>query len=134
MNPKLSQHMTLLGLCAMAFYGVMLATGQFSMEVMPQFLVSAVIFLCSGRIMRLMAKRLPVKEKDDTQPQARTAKPSPRASEADWPFLTGLLNWSAAFLIIAVMALWLMKPIGISLGDLFQNSKAHHHFFAGSVP
>jgi hypothetical protein len=132
-NAKLSQHMTLLGLCAMAFYGLMLGTGQFTLEVLPQFLISALIFLSSGRIMRLMAKRLPAKDEEEV-PAAKSRPESPRASAADWPFLTGLLNWTAAGLIVAVMALWLMKPIGVSVAELLQTTRAHDHFFAGAVP
>jgi len=45
MNAKIGQHMTLLGICAMAFYGAMLASGKLSIDVMPQFVVSAAIFL-----------------------------------------------------------------------------------------
>ena len=37
MNAKMSQHLTLLGLCALAFYGLMLGTGNISLEIMPQF-------------------------------------------------------------------------------------------------
>ena len=62
MNSKLSLQMTLLGLGVLAFYAGMLATGRVSVEVLPQFAVSAIIFLCSGRVMRQMAARLPAKE------------------------------------------------------------------------
>ena len=58
MNARLSTQMTLLGICAMAFYGVMLGTGVFSTDLMPQFIISAVIFLSSGKIMRKAAQRM----------------------------------------------------------------------------
>ena len=57
MNANLSQKLTLLGLCAMAFYGLMLASGQAGLDVMPQFLVSALVFLFSGRLIRMAGAR-----------------------------------------------------------------------------
>ena len=39
MNVNLSQQMTLLGLAAMVFYAILLATGTVGTDVMPQFMV-----------------------------------------------------------------------------------------------
>ena len=125
MNAKMSQHLTLLGLCAMAFYGVMLATGTLTLEVMPQFLVSALVFLTAGRLMRRG-----VSYREDTEETA----PKPNRVEADWPWLTGLLNWSAALLLIGVMAIFVMKPIGVSFLDALSQTVAHEQYFAGAVP
>lgn len=122
----MGQQMTLLGLGAMAFYGIMLSSGHLSVEVMPQFLVSAVIFLCSGRIMRMAARSVQQDENDET---ARPCRPEP-----DWPWLTALLNWSAAMLVIGAMAIILMKPAGVSLQDALGHSVAHEQYFAGAVP
>ena len=69
MNAKLSRQMTLLGLGVLAFYASMLATGRVSLEVLPQFAISAVIFLSSGKIMRQIAARLPDKEEEEEQTQ-----------------------------------------------------------------
>lgn len=131
MNAKLSQHMTLLGLCAMAFYGVMLATGKLSIDVMPQFAVSALIFLTSGRLMR-KAARIMTEEKDEDQEQVLTKKVE--REEPDWPFLTNLLNWTAALLVVGIMALIIMKPVGVSFTDAFSETLAHESFYAGHVP
>jgi len=125
-NAKMGQQMTLLGLGAMAFYGVMLSSGHLSVEVMPQFLVSAVIFLCAGRVMRTAAKSLQQEEREET---SRPPRPEP-----DWPWLTALLNWSAAMLVIGAMAIILMKPAGVSLRDALGHSFAQEQYFAGAVP
>lgn len=125
MKGNLGQYLTLLGLCALVFYGVMLATGNLGAREMPQFVVTAVIFLSAGRMMRKV--RLGNDEEDD----ASAAKPQ---READWEWLTSLLNWTAAILIIATMAILLMKPTDLSLRDAFNISTAHKSFFAGAVP
>jgi len=125
-NAKMGQQMTLLGLGAMAFYAIMLSSGHLSVEVMPQFLVSAVIFLCSGRILRLSARGL---KEDENEEAAVNRRPEP-----DWPWLTALLNWSAAMLVIGAMAIVLMKPAGVSLRDALGHSFAHEQYFAGAIP
>lgn len=125
MNAKLGQQMTILGLCAMAFYGLMLGTGTLSIEVMPQFVISAVIFLTSGQIMKKAARRLPAKEKKEIKRLT---------SEEDWPWLTALTNWVAAFMIIGLMAIFLMKPIGVPIGELIFGKMEQQHFSADSVP
>ena len=127
MNAKMSQRLTLLGLCAMAFYGVMLATGTLSLEVMPQFVVSALIFLTSGRLLRRTARvRNDEEEAEGKAPPAR--------GEPDWPWLTALLNWTAALLIIGAMAIFIMMPVGISFSDALTQTNAHSHYFSTTVP
>lgn len=110
MNSKLSLQMTLLGLGVLAFYAGMLATGQVSIEVLPQFAVSAVIFLCSGRFMRKIAAKLPGKETE-----AAEEKPEP-----DWELRTLVLNWVAAATVVSIVALFLVKPAGMTFPELGQ--------------
>lgn len=131
MNLKLSQHMALLGICAMAFYGVMLGMGKFSIEVLPQFAVSAIIFLSSGRIMRRAAR---VMSKEDTQSQRKVKQEQEKREEPDWQFLTNLMNWTAALMIVGIMAIILMKPIGLSFQEAFSSSSAQENYYAGAVP
>lgn len=126
-NAKIGQHLTLLGLGAMIFYGFMLATGHLTAEILPQFLVSAVIFLSSGRIMRKAASLMGKAEEEDTVIK-------PQQPQADWPWMTSLLNWTGAFIIIGVMALLLLKPIGLTWRDALSLTTAPNHFFAGAVP
>lgn len=126
MNARLSRQMTLLGICAMAFYGVMLGTGTFSTDIMPQFIISAVIFLSSGRIMKVAARSL---ARDDKEETCR-----PERKEPDWPWLTVMLNCSATFLVIGLMAIFLMKPIGVSFAEALHFSVAPDQFFAHAVP
>jgi hypothetical protein len=126
MNAKLSQQLTLLGLAAMAFYGIMLSTGNLSTEVMPQFLVTAVIFLSSGRIMRVAAK--------SQGNSAAEQNERPKGPETDWPWLTALLNWTAAMLVISIMAIILMKPAGVSFLEAISHAAAPAHYAAEFIP
>lgn len=125
---NLSQQMTLLGLAAMVFYAILLATGTVGTDIMPQFMVSAIIFLSSGRLMRKAARNLPRKERKEP-----VEKP-PRV-EPDWAWLSQFLNWFMALLIIGVLALWVMKPIGVSFVDALKEHKpVSHPYYSDSVP
>ncbi len=115
MNVNLSQQMTLLGLAAMAFYAIMLGTGVVGLDVMPQFMISAVIFLSSGRLMRMAARNLPPKDVDEEAEKKKRSRVEP-----DWAWLSQFLNWAMALIIIGVLALWVMKPVGVSLVDAIQ--------------
>lgn len=126
MNAKMSQHLTLLGLGSMAFYGVMLATDKVSIELMPQFLTSAIIFLSSGRILKKAARSLARADEDEQESKPRR--------EFDWPWLTALLNWNAALVVIGIMAIFLMMPAGVSVIEALSSTLAHETFFAGAVP
>jgi len=116
MNINLSQKMTLLGLCAVAFDGLMLATGQATLEVMPQFVVSALVFLFSGRVMRMASARSSDKPAEDERDE------EPGATEDDWGRLALLLNWAAVFTILTVLALWIMTPPDATLGEFVQET------------
>lgn len=107
MNARLSRQMTLLGLGVLAFYAGMLGTGQASLEIMPQFAISAVIFLSSGKIMRQMANRLPAKEQTDTE----------EATEPNWELRNLVLNWVAAATVVSIVALFLVKPASMSFNE-----------------
>ena len=130
MNANFSQQMTLLGLATMACYAVMLATGVVDLDVMPQFMILAVIFLSSGRLMRRDARNLPQTETDESSEERK--KP---ITETEWHWLSQFLNWAMALAILGVLALWVMKPIGVSLIDAIQehipNSKP---YFSDFIP
>ena len=108
---NLSQQMTLLGLAALAYYGILLATGVVSMDVMPQFVVSAIIFLSSGRFLR--QARIRIREKQPEEESERSRR------EPNWALRTQVLNWVMALLIIGALALWVMKPVGVSFWEMF---------------
>ncbi|SDZ97286.1 hypothetical protein SAMN05660420_00923 [Desulfuromusa kysingii] len=108
---KLSQQMTFLGLAALIYYAVLLATGVVSTEVMPQFLVSAFIFLSSGRLIRNGARK---RSREDLDPDAEK-KQSP---EPNWALRTQILNWVMAAFIICALGIWIMKPVGVSFLEL----------------
>lgn len=130
MNSNLSQQMTLLGLAAMVFYAIMLATGVVDLDVMPQFMVSAVIFLSSGRLMRMAARNLPPKEEDEKKEREK-----PPRVEPDWAWLSQFLNWAMALIILGVLALWVMKPIGVDLVDAIQQHKPNSQpYFSDFIP
>lgn len=101
---KLSQQMTFLGMAALMYYAVLLAMGVLSAAVMPQFLVTAVIFLSSGRLIRNGARKRT--EEDDE------AKKKPHV-EPNWVLRTQILNWGMVFLVLSVLGLWVMKPVGV---------------------
>jgi len=124
-NAKLSQHMILLGLCALIFYAVMLVSGKLPLEVMPQFVVSAVIFMSSGHFMRKAARSAARDEEEDDKPK----RPEP-----DWPWLTTLLNWCAAFVVLGIMAIILMKPLGISFQEAIEQTKTPEQHVLHTIP
>ena len=129
MNAKLGQHMILLGLCSVVFYAVMLVSGKLPIEAMPQFAVSAVIFMSSGHFMRKSARAM---SRDEDEEEAKKKKVR---KDRDWPWFTTLLNWTATFVIIGVMAIILMKPIGVSYVDAYKAFSTHdRQYFSHSIP
>lgn len=107
MNARLSRQMTLLGLGVLVFYAGLLGTGQASLEVLPQFAISAVIFLSSGRIMRQIAEQLPAKEQADDQEQ----------KEPNWELRNLVLNWLAAAAVVSIVAMFLAKPASMTFNE-----------------
>ncbi len=107
MNAKLSRQMTFLGLGVLAFYAGVLGTGHASLEILPQFAISAVIFLSSGKIMRQMAEKLPAKE----QPEEEVRE------EPNWEVRNLVLNWVAAATVVSVVALFLVKPVSMTFNE-----------------
>jgi len=107
MNAKLSRQMTFLGLGVLAFYAGVLGTGHASLEILPQFAISAVIFLSSGKIMRQMAEKLPAKEQPEEEER----------EEPNWEFRNLVLNWVAAATVVSVVALFLVKPVSMTFNE-----------------
>lgn len=126
MHANLGQHITWLGVCSLLFTLVMVASGKFPPEVLPQFLATSVIFLVAGRRLR------PERREDrlGVVPRRR------QRCEADWPWLTGLLNWTCALLLIGILGIALAKPVGVSFSDSLEHIslKAQENYFAGAVP
>ncbi|MBW2478100.1 MAG: hypothetical protein JRE63_12330 [Deltaproteobacteria bacterium] len=107
MNAKLSRQMTFLGLGVLAFYAGLLGTGQASLDILPQFVISAIIFLSSGKILRQMAEKLPIKEQKEDQP----------VEEPNWELRNLVLNWVAAATVISIVALFLVKPASMTFSE-----------------
>lgn len=107
MNAKLSRQMTLLGLGVLAFYAGVLGTGHASLEILPQFAISAVIFLSSGKIMKQMAEKLPAKEETASE----------GVEEPNWELRNLVLNWVAAAAVVSIVALFLVKPASMTFND-----------------
>lgn len=126
MKGNLGQYLTLLGFCALGFYGVMFGCGYLGLEAMPQFVVTAVIFLTAGRMLKKV--RLGGREDEEEKDELLLRR------EPDWAWLTAFMNWTAALLIIAFLAILLMKPTELSLLDAFKFSPSQSSFFAGAVP
>jgi hypothetical protein len=115
MNAKLSLQMTLLGLGVMVFYAGLLVSGKVSMEILPHYAISAIIFLCSGKMMRQMAAKLPPRGDREAAP--------PRLVP-DWSMRNAMLNWIAAGVLVSIMALFLVKPAGMSFTEMLQFTAA----------
>jgi len=111
MKSKLSIQMTLLGLGVMAFYASLIVSGQVSLEILPHYAISAVIFLCSGKMLRQMAARMPAREEEEANPYRLIP---------DWSMRTAMLNWVAAGVLVTIMALFLIKPDGMSFTEMLQ--------------
>jgi hypothetical protein len=107
MNAKISRQMTMIGLGVLVFYAGILGSGQASLEILPQFAISAVIFLCSGKIMRQMAEKLPAKEQSESE----------EVEEPDWELRNLVLNWVAAAMIVSIVALFLVKPTSMTFNE-----------------
>lgn len=103
------QQMTFLGLAALCYYAVLLALGVVDIDVMPQFVVSALIFLSSGRLLRGVKRSERKKEDEDEKPK----------KEPNWELRAQVLNWVMALLIIGVLGLWVVKPVGVSFLEMF---------------
>ena len=99
----------------MAFYASLIASGQVSMEILPHYAISAIIFLCSGKMLRQMAARMPAQEE---------AQENPYRLIPDWSMRTAMLNWLAAGLIVSIMALFLIKPDGMTFTEMLQFTAA----------
>lgn len=115
MNAKLSLQMTLLGLGVMVFYAGLIVSGQVSMEILPHYVISAIIFLCSGKMMRQLAAKLPRGEKQGEKPPSLVA---------DWSMRTAMLNWVAAGVLVSIMAMILIKPSGMTFTEMLQFTAA----------
>ena len=107
MKAKLSRQMTLLGLGVLAFYAGVLGTGHASLEILPQFAISAVIFLSSGKIMKQMAEKLPAKEETESE----------EVEEPNWELRNLVLNWVAAAAVVSIVALFLVKPASMTFNE-----------------
>ena len=107
MNAKLSRQMTMIGLGTLAFYACVLGTGYASLEVLPQFAISAVIFLCSGKVMRQMAEKLPAKEQPESE----------EIEEPNWELRNLVLNWVAAAAVVSIVAFFLVKPASMTFNE-----------------
>lgn len=115
MNAKLSLQMTLLGLGVLVFYAGLIASGHVSVEILPHYAISAVIFLCSGKMLRQMAARLPRRE---------GAEENPNRLIPDWSMRTAMLNWIAASVLVGIMAIFLIKPDGMTFTEMLRFTAA----------
>lgn len=117
---SLNRQMTLLGLIALIYYGTLVSVGVLSTDVMPQFLATAIIFLSSGRLARMARKSSRVKSNDQGNEEQK--------KEPDWALRTQILNWTMTLVIVAALALWVMKPVGVPFLEFIQMK-----FFLGFV-
>lgn len=124
MKTNLSRQMTFLGLGALIFYSMLLASGEASIEILPQYAISIVFFLFSGKMLRQTAR-----SSDETKQQEEDKKPQP-----DWALRTTVLNWVAASLILCAITLFLVKPAGMTFYELLTFTSDKHSFPALAMP
>jgi len=127
MNTPISRQMTLLGLGTLGLYAGLLAMDLVSVEVMPQYVISAALFLSSGRIMRKLARQLPAKDRE--KEENGEEKP-----EVDWALRTQLLNWVAATMVVGVLTVFLAKPVGMTFGEMARTTFQPDHFPVLAMP
>ncbi|MEA3464749.1 MAG: hypothetical protein U9R29_01810 [Thermodesulfobacteriota bacterium] len=121
MYTKLSKMMTLFGLCAMGFYAIMLSLGSFSLDVMPQFAIAAVMFLSSGRIMKKVARRIRIGQREQEEDQPK---------RIDFQ----LLSWVIGISVLMFLSLLLLVPFGVSLEDTYLFRVTHQLCHSGWIP
>lgn len=121
MYTKLSKLMTLFGLCAMGFYAILLSSGSFSLNIMPQFAISAVMFLSSGRIMRKIAKRI-------RAGQGKEVEEDHKGMDFQ------LLSWVIGMFVLMVVSLMLLVPFGVSIEDTYLFRITHQLCDSGLIP
>ncbi|MBF0646603.1 hypothetical protein [Desulfuromonas acetoxidans] len=121
MYTKLSKLMTLFGLCAMGFYAIMLSSGQFSVEVLPQFALSAVFFLSSGRMMKKVARRIRAGQSEQDEDQANRID-------------LQLLSWVVGIALLMVLSLLLLVPFGVTIEHTYLFKVAHQLFDSALIP
>lgn len=120
MYTKLSKLMTLVGLAVMAFYAIMLSSGKFSFEVMPQFAIAALMFLSSGRIMKKIARRITINRHDKS---------------AQHPSIdVQLLLWISGITLLMLLSLLLLIPFGVSIQDTYLLRLTHQLGMNGWTP
>jgi len=112
--------MTLFGLAVMGFYAIMLSSGKFALEVMPQFAIAAIMFLSSGRIMKKIARRIAIN----------------RQQHHDHPCLCDLqlLIWISGITLLMFLSLLLLVPLGVSIQDTYLLRLTHQLGVNGWTP
>lgn len=120
MYTKLSKLMTLFGLAAMGFYAIMLSSGNFSLEVMPQFAIAAIMFLSSGRIMKKIARRISLNRDERHNNQTHLD--------------LQLLVWMSGITLLMLLSLLLLVPFGVSIQDTYLLRLTHQLGIIGWTP
>ncbi|GAB4173968.1 MAG: hypothetical protein Kow00100_15660 [Geothermobacteraceae bacterium] len=115
--------MSLLGVCAILFYCAMAGAGFLPGDLLPQFLVSGMVFLLAGPLLKAFGRNATDDGDDNEEPDAPL-------TERDWSYFTILLNWSMVLLIIACLAVWVMKPLGMSFGEFLLGPVDHDRVFS----
>ena len=103
MKANISRQMTFLGLVALVFYTMLLSNGEASVEVLPQFALTAIFFLLFGRILHQVLKS------SDAEGRQGVDKPL-----SDWALRTTIMNWFAVSLFACAITLFLLKPLSMT--------------------
>ncbi|OQY19630.1 MAG: hypothetical protein B6I36_03640 [Desulfobacteraceae bacterium 4572_35.1] len=121
MYTKLSKVMTILGLVVMGFYALMLSSGKFTLEVVPQFTIAAVMFLSSGQIIKKIARRIHRnRQQQDNSKQSN--------------FDLQLLFWVIGIILLMLLSLLLLVPFGVSIENTYLFRITHQLCNSGWTP
>ena len=119
MKTNISRQMTFLGLVALVFYATLLANGKASFEILPQYAISIVFFLFSGRMLRQVAKASNSKDQHDTE----------ELPPSDWDLRTTIVNWLAVCMFVCVITIFLIKPPAMTFYDFLISPTDNETFF-----
>ena len=119
MKTNISRQMTFLGLVALVFYATLLANGKASFEIMPQFAISIIFILLSGRVLKQAVKISDSSERHE----AIDLPPS------DWVLRTTIVNWLAVCMFASVITIFLIKPPSVSFYDFLIIPTSNETFY-----
>ena len=123
LKSRIDRQTTILGYLTIVIYAALFLLGETTLDTLPQFLVTALFFLYSGKGLRRILQERP----------AGSPRNLKRA-EADWDFHTRALNLLTASIIIIFLILVLIRPANMSYLELIKMTTGREEFPVISLP